>query len=94
MLELLGDYHTDRQVEYRRWRHRLHIASAFSEAFSRSGHNRTAIGVLRKFRSAVEAEFPDQMLRAKLLGGWNESWDRLGFEQVVSHAIQPKKDKP
>ncbi len=94
MLELLGAYHTDRQAEYRRWRRRLHIASALSEALSRTGHNRTAIGVLRKFRSAAEAGFPDQMLLPKLLGEWDESWDRLGFEQTVSHAIQPKKAKP
>lgn len=94
MLKLLGDYRTDRQAEYRRWRRRLHIASALSEAFSHSGHNRTAISVLRKYRSAAEAEFPDQVLRVKLLSEWDKSWKRLGFEQVVSHAIQPKKAKP
>jgi hypothetical protein len=93
MLKGLREYRSPQETEFRAWHRQLTTAAAVAEVLSRSGHNRSAIGVLREFRTQVEGQLADGDTRWRLLDQWNRTWDRLGFEEIIANAMTPMTEE-
>ncbi|MFQ5500670.1 MAG: hypothetical protein ACE5EQ_00030 [Phycisphaerae bacterium] len=93
MKKELMAYRSEQQILHRRWLDKLILAAAVAEVLSRSGHNRTAVGVLRQFQSKAEADIPDELLRTEVLEQWKSYWQQLGFESMLAHAIDLSADR-
>jgi hypothetical protein len=89
MLAVLRTYRSPHETEYRSWRRKLTTAAAVAEVLSRSGHNRSAIGVLRDFRTQLEQQLAEGRTRERLLKDWANSWSRLGFDEIIANAMEP-----